>query len=305
MSASTEVVAGPRERLMVEHRGGKGAVAPKRRGSVLAWVGKHVVLIVLSVIFLIPLFWMATGAFKTQADLGAYPVVWFPGEITLGNFLVGFQTFPFVRYFMNTLIIAVPSMIGAALSSAFVAYGIAKIRWRYANVIFGVLLATMMIPFYVTMVPLFMLYKNIGWTGTVLPLVAPAFLGVPFYIFLMRQFLLQIPESLAEAARIDGASELGVFFRIVLPLCKPALGAVALFQFLASWSDLLGPLIYLTDSDSYTLSLGLTFFQGQTAESSMGPLMAMSTVIIIPVVILFFFAQKTFIEGVTMTGIKD
>jgi multiple sugar transport system permease protein len=150
-----------------------------------------------------------------------------------------------------------------------------------------------------------MLYKSIGWTGTTLPLIVPAFLGVPFFVFLMRQFVLQIPESLSEAARLDGAGEFHIFWRIVLPLCKPALGAVALFQFLNSWSDLLGPLIYLTDSDTYTLSLGLTFFQGQTAESSMGPLMAMSTVIIIPVVILFFFAQRTFIEGVTMTGIKE
>jgi multiple sugar transport system permease protein len=279
--------------------------AHRRRQDLLLLVGQHTVLIVLSVVFLVPLFWMASGALKTQEDLGAYPVVWFPDTLTFGNLLVGFQTFPFVRYLVNTLLIAIPSMIGAALSSAFIAYGVAKIRWRYGNIVFGVLLATMMIPFYVTMVPLFMLYKSIGWTGTTLPLIVPAFLGVPFFVFLMRQFVLQIPESLSEAARLDGAGEFHIFWRIVLPLCKPALGAVALFQFLNSWSDLLGPLIYLTDSDTYTLSLGLTFFQGQTAESSMGPLMAMSTVIIIPVVILFFFAQRTFIEGVTMTGIKE
>ena len=271
----------------------------------LLGIAQHTVLIVIGVLFLIPLFWMVTGAFKTQADLGAYPVVWFPDTITVGNFTVGFATFPFVRYFLNTLLVAVPSMIGAAFSSAFIAYGLAKIKWRYSNVIFGILLATMMIPFYITMVPLFMLYKAIGWTGTYLPLIVPAFLGVPFFVFLMRQFFLQIPESLSEAARIDGAGELRIFFQILLPLCKPALGAVALFQFLNSWSDLLGPLIYLTDSSTYTLSLGLTFFQGQTSETSMGPLMAMSTIIIIPIVVIFFFAQRTFIQGITMTGIKD
>jgi multiple sugar transport system permease protein len=273
--------------------------------QILLGIARHTVLIVVSVLFLIPLFWMVTGAFKTQADLGAYPVVWFPDTITVGNFTVGFATFPFVRYFLNTLLIAVPSMVGAALSSASIAYGLAKIRWRYANIIFGILLATMMIPFYITMVPLFMLYKTIGWTGTYLPLIVPAFLGVPFFVFLMRQFFLQIPESLSEAARIDGAGELRIFFQILLPLCKPALGAVALFQFLNSWSDLLGPLIYLTNSSTYTLSLGLTFFQGQTSETSMGPLMAMSTIIIIPIVVIFFFAQRTFIQGITMTGIKD
>jgi len=285
--------------------GRKETRRPITERQILLGIARHTVLIVVSVLFLIPLFWMVTGAFKTQADLGAYPVVWFPDTITVGNFTVGFATFPFVRYFLNTLLIAVPSMVGAALSSAFIAYGLAKIRWRYANIIFGILLATMMIPFYITMVPLFMLYKTIGWTGTYLPLIVPAFLGVPFFVFLMRQFFLQIPESLSEAARIDGAGELRIFFQILLPLCKPALGAVALFQFLNSWSDLLGPLIYLTNSSTYTLSLGLTFFQGQTSETSMGPLMAMSTIIIIPIVVIFFFAQRTFIQGITMTGIKD
>lgn len=268
-------------------------------------IAKHSVLIVLSAVFLMPLFWMVTGAFKTQADIGAFPVKWFPDTITTGNFSYGLATFPLLQYFWNTLVICVPSMIGAALSSAMVGYGVSKIRWPWRNGIFTILIATMMVPFYVTMVPLFVAYRDIGWTGTYLPLIVPTFFGIPFFIFLMRQFFLGIPEALSDAARIDGAGELRVFFQVILPLCKPALAAVMLFQFLASWSDLLGPLLYLTKSSQYTLSLGLTFFQGAQGDTAVGPLMAVSTIILIPIVVLFFFAQKTFIQGITMSGIKD
>ena len=289
-------------------RGPVRAQAPTRRRSwprIAESIAKHAVLIVLSVVFLMPLFWMVTGSFKTQADIGAFPVDWFPHTITTGNYTYGLQAFPIVRYFVNTLLICVPSMIGAALSSAMVGYGVCRIRWPWRNGIFTILIATMMVPFYVTMVPLFTLYRNIGWTGTYLPLIVPAFFGIPFFIFLMRQFFLGIPDALTDAARLDGAGELRIFFQVILPLCKPALAAVMLFQFLASWSDLLGPLLYLSKSSQYTLSLGLTFFQGSQGDTATGPLMAVSTIILIPIVVLFFFAQRTFIQGITMSGIKD
>lgn len=241
-------------------------------------IAKHAILIALSIVFLMPLLWMVTGAVKTRADIGAFPVVWFPETITTGNITYGLTAFPLLRYFLNTLLICVPSMIGAALSSAMVGYGVSRIRWRWGNGIFGVLIATMMVPFYVTMVPLFVLYRDIGWTGTFLPLIVPTFFGIPFFIFLMRQFFLGIPQSLTDAARIDGAGELRIFLTVILPLCKPALAAVMLFQFLASWSDLLGPLLYLTDSRQYTLSLGLTFFRGAQGDSDTGPLMAVGDV---------------------------
>lgn len=282
--------------------------APARRRiwpRVAAAMAKHAVLIVVSLMFLMPLFWMVSGSFKTASDIGQFPIVWFPDVITTGNYSYGLSAFPFVRYLVNTLLICIPSMVGAALSSAFVGYGLSRIDWPFRNVLFGTLIATMMIPFYVTMVPLFTAYRAIGWTDTYLPLIVPHFFGVPFFIFLMRQFFLGIPLTLSDAARVDGAGELRIFFRIILPLCKPALAAVALFQFLASWSDLLGPLLYLSDSTSYTLSLGLTFFQGADGDTALGPLMAVSTLILLPVIVLFFFAQRTFIQGITMSGIKE
>jgi multiple sugar transport system permease protein len=266
-------------------------------------IAAHAVLIVLSVVFFIPFFWMVSGALKTPADLNAFPAVWFPKTLTFENFIAGVQTFPFLRYLFNTLVICVFSMVGAALSSSFVAYGLSRIEWRFRTPLFVLILATMMIPFYVTMVPLFTMFRSMGWTNTYLPLIVPHFLGVPFFIFLLRQFFLTIPRELSESARLDGANELVIYWRIILPLARPALAAVALFQFLISWNDLLGPLIYLSDADTYTLSLGLTFFRMEYS-TQFGPLMAASTVVVIPVVIVFFFAQRTFIQGITLTGVK-
>jgi multiple sugar transport system permease protein len=223
--------------------------------------------------------------------------------LTLENYIAGLQVFPFGRYLFNTLIVCAFSMIGAVLSSSFVAYGLSRIEWRWRTPLFVILLSTLMVPFYVTMVPLFTMFRSMGWTNTYLPLIVPHFFGVPFFIFLLRQFFLSIPKEMSESARLDGANELVIYWRIILPLAKPALAAVALFQFLASWNDLLGPLIYLSDADSYTLSLGLTFFRGEYS-TQFGPLMAASTVVVIPVIVVFFFAQRTFIQGITLTGVK-
>jgi multiple sugar transport system permease protein len=263
----------------------------------------HVVLIVLSLIFLIPFFWMVTGSFKIDSQLNAFPVAWFPDPVTLEHYLYGLTMVPFGLYIVNTLVICLFSVIGAVFSCSFVAYGLAKIDWPLRTPLFVLILSTTMIPFYATMVPLFSVFRTLGWTDTYLPLIVPHFLGVPLYVFLLRQFFMTIPNELLEAARIDGANELRIFWSIVLPLSKPALAAVALFQFLNSWSDFLGPLIYLSDTTKYTVSLGLSFFQGQY-KTEFGPLMAASTVVVIPVVILFFFAQKTFIQGITLTGVK-
>ncbi|WP_020574278.1 carbohydrate ABC transporter permease [Actinopolymorpha alba] len=272
---------------------------PKLAEAIVA----HAALITLSVIFAIPFFWMVSGALKTGPDMNAFPVVWFPTTLTLENFIAGVQVFPFLRYLFNTLVICVFSMVGAALSSSFVAYGLSRIEWRWRTPLFVIILSTMMIPFYVTMVPLFTMFRAMGWVNTYLPLIVPHFFGVPFFIFLLRQFFLSIPKEMSESARLDGANELRIYWQIILPLAKPALAAVALFQFLASWNDLLGPLIYLSDADTYTLSLGLTFFRGEYA-TQFGPLMAASTVVVIPVIVVFFFAQRTFIQGITLTGVK-
>ena len=266
-------------------------------------ITQHTILIVLSVVFLIPLFWMVSGSVKTIGDMNAFPVVWFPKTLTLENYIYGLRVFPFARYFFNTAVICIASMIGAAFSSAMVAYGLARIQWRWRTPLFAVILGTMMIPFYVTMVPLFQIFRTLGWVNTWLPLIVPHFFGVPFFVFLLRQFFMSIPNEMSESARIDGASEWTIFIRIILPLAKPALAAVALFQFLASWNDLLGLLIYLSDARTYTVSQGLNFFRGEYS-TQFGPLMAASTLVVIPVIIVFFLAQRTFIQGITLTGVK-
>ncbi len=270
---------------------------------ILAGLAKHAVLIGLSLIFLIPLIWMATGAFKTAADLNASPIVWIPDQITFDNFTQAASLFPLARYFFNTLVISLLSVLGAVISSAMVGYGLARIDWPGRNVLFVTILATMMIPFYVTMFPAFEIFRTFGLTNTWVPLILPHWLGVPVYIFLLRQFLRSLPKELSESARIDGANEWQIFVRVILPLIKPALVAVGLFQFLASWNDFLGPLIYLTDPNLYTISLGLNFFKGEYA-TEFGPLMAVSTLAVLPVIILFFVAQRTFIQGITLTGVK-
>ncbi|HEX4204822.1 MAG TPA: carbohydrate ABC transporter permease [Ktedonobacteraceae bacterium] len=274
-----------------------------RKSSIGQRIATHAALIILSLVFILPLFWMFTGSIKTDTALNALPIVWWPQTIDLGNYVYGLQALPFALYIFNTLVICLFSMIGAALASSFVAYGIARIDWPLRTPLFVVILGTTMIPFYVTMIPLFTLFRSIGWVNTILPLIVPTFFGVPFYIFLLRQFFLTIPRDLSDAAKIDGANELTIFVRLILPLSKPALAAVALFQFLLSWSDFLGPLIYLNNQNKYTVSLGLSFFQGQYT-TQYGAMMAVSMVLVIPVVILFFFAQRTFIQGITLTGMK-
>lgn len=285
---------------------GSRVIEQRRRPLVprlLLGLAKHAVLIGLSIIFLIPLIWMVTGAFKTAADINASPIVWFPNQITFDNFTQAALLFPLGRYFLNTAIISVLSVIGAVFSSAMVGYGLARIEWPGRNVLFVVILATMMIPFYVTMFPAFEIFRTFNLTDTWVPLIIPHCLGVPVFIFLLRQFLRSLPRELSESARIDGANEWQIFIRVILPLIKPALVAVGLFQFMASWNDFLGPLIYLSDPKLYTISLGLSFFKGEYA-SEYGPMMAVSTLAVLPVIILFFFAQRTFIQGITLTGVK-
>ena len=203
----------------------------------------------------------------------------------------------------NTLFICFTTVIGTVLSSALVAYGFARVQFPFRDGLFLVVLATMMLPYQVTLIPLFALYSKLGWNGTFAPLIVPYFFGVPFYIFLLRQFFMGIPEDLSAAARIDGCSEIGIFTRIILPLSKPALATTALFMFLFQWGDFLNPLIYLQDDRQYTLAVALQQFQSQH-ESAWGPLMAMSTVITLPIIVLFFLTQRTFIQGITMSGLK-
>ena len=210
----------------------------------------------------------------------------------------------FFTFLRNTLVVCVLGVIGAVLSNAIIAYGFAKIRWRGRDSLFVLTLATMMVPFPVLMVPLYGVFKWLGWIGSLKPLWVPAFFGSAFNIFLMRQFFRTIPEELSEAARIDGCSEWGIFWRIILPLSKPVIAVVALFHFLWAWNDFLGPLLYLTRKHTFTLALALQNYQSQGGGVQWHYLMAATVVVIIPVVILFFLAQKTFIKGIATTGLK-
>jgi multiple sugar transport system permease protein len=188
-------------------------------------------------------------------------------------------------------------------SCSLVAYGLARVHWPGRDVLFLLTLGTMLLPFEVTLVPLFIVFRTLGWVGTFLPLIVPSFFGSAFYIFLLRQFMMTLPMELSDAARIDGAGEFRIFWAIAVPLIRPALAVVALLQFLFAWGDFLGPLIYLTDQSTYTISLGLQQYNTQYG-TEWGQLMAASTLLTIPVIILFFLTQRTFIQGITLTGLK-
>jgi multiple sugar transport system permease protein len=211
----------------------------------------------------------------------------------------------FPSYLANTLILCVLNVAGTVLSSALVAYGFSRLEWRGRDRLFGLLLATMMIPFPVVMVPLYGLFRWMGWVGTLQPLWVGSFFANAFNVFLLRQFFRTIPRDLSEAARIDGCGEFRIFWQIILPLCRPALVVVALFTFLGAWNDFLGPLIYLTDERDFTLALGLEAMKTSQSGATEWPyLMAASTLVILPVITLFFFAQRSFIEGIALTGTK-
>ncbi|RYZ07134.1 MAG: carbohydrate ABC transporter permease [Myxococcales bacterium] len=228
--------------------------------------------------------------------------------------LLGLSTFPwttkgdahrtitFLTYLTNTLLVAVLGVTGTVLSSALVAYGLSRVQWKGRETLFTITLSTMMVPFPVLMIPLYSVFRAMGWLGTLMPLWVPAFFGSAFNIFLLRQFFLTIPSELSEAARIDGCSELAIFWRVILPLARPALSVVALFHFLFVWNDFLGPLVFLTKPETFTMALGLQQYQSQNGGSEQHLLMAASSLLLLPIVVLFFFAQKTFIQGISTTG---
>jgi len=272
----------------------------------------HLCLIVVCTTAAVPFLWMLATSLKTGDNATAFPPQIFPHPIQWRNYLDLFQSekFDFLLWTRNTLIIVVLAVTGTTVSSAIVAYGFAKIRFKGRSALFAIMLATMMIPFPVTMVSLFSMFRWLGdhtgtpWLGTFKPLWVPAWFGSAFNIFLLRQFFLTIPDELSEAARIDGCSELGIFVRIILPLARPALTVVALFAFMGTWNDFLGPLIYLQRPEQFTLALGLQNLQSQHGGTPWHILMAASVLVILPVLILFFLAQKTFIEGIATTGLK-
>ncbi|OGX33477.1 MAG: hypothetical protein A3F87_02125 [Omnitrophica WOR_2 bacterium RIFCSPLOWO2_12_FULL_51_24] len=234
-----------------------------------------------------------------------------PREITervkfwFRNYLDVFVKIPFLNYAKNTLIVCILGVIGTTFTSALVAYGFARIRWPGRDFIFMLTLSSMMIPFSIVMVPLYGVFKAFGWIGTLQPLWFPYIFGAAFNIFLLKQFFITIPRDLTDAARVDGCNEFEIFWRMILPLSKPVLTVVALFHFLYAWNDFMGPLVFLTDKKTYTLSLGLQIFQSQHGGTEWHLLMAASAMVILPILVMFFFAQKTFIQGIALTGLKE
>ena len=271
----------------------------------------HVALAAFSIAFVVPFLWMLTTAVKPIGETMSNPPRWIPSEVQWHNYRdailygskeVGF--IPFLVYARNTVIVTILCVAGAVLSNSLVAYSFARLKWPGRDLFFGATLATMMVPFPVTMVPAFALFRTLGWVGTFKPLWVPAFLGSAFSIFLLRQFFRTIPMELSEAAKIDGASEFQIFTDVVVPLARPALAVVALFTFMGTWNDFLGPLIYLVDQGSFTLSLGLQAYQTQHGGTPWNLLMAASVMVILPIIVVFFFAQKLFIQGIATSGLK-
>jgi multiple sugar transport system permease protein len=284
----------------------------KRRRRNLDLLLTHVGLLCVCTGFAMPFLWMLSTSLKTLENSMSFPPQIVPNPIRPQNYwtVLTHPKLDFPLFTRNTLIIAALSVLGTMISSSLVAYGFAKIRFRGRGVLFAIMLSTMMIPFPVTMVSLFSLFRWIGdhtplqILGTFKPLWLGAWFGSAFNIFLLRQFFLTLPEELSEAARIDGCSELGIFLRIILPLSRPALAVVALFTFMFCWNDFLGPLVYLQRPSQYTLALGLQTFQSQHGGTEWHLLMAASVLVVAPVILLFFLAQKTFIQGIATTGMK-
>lgn len=264
---------------------------------------QYAMVIALAMVFVFPFLVMVSTAFKPESEIFSSPPTLFTLMPTLENFAVVFDRIPFWRYLGNTLLIAGLAVIGTTISSPMVAYSLAKVRWRGAKPLLMVVLATMMLPPQVTMIPIYLIWNRLDAVGTVLPLIVPAFLGTPFFIFLIRQFLLAVSDDIIEAGRIDGASEFRIYATIVLPIARPAIITAAVFQFVWAWTDFLNPLIYLNDQNNYTLSIGLYSFFGENTVA-WGPLMAASVMFTLPALIIFLVGQKFFIGGISAGAVK-
>jgi len=273
-------------------------------GAMRLWTC-YLLLIVGSLLFLTPMLWCVSTSLKSDEQIFTDSMIWIPHPIQWSNYTDAIKTIPFLTYLKNSVLITVLTIVGVVFSSSLVAYGFGCLQWPGRDVLFVILLATMMLPPQVTMIPIFILFCHLGWIDTFKPLIVPSFLAAnAFFVFLLRQFFKTLPADLFDAARIDGCSPMGIYWRIVLPLSRPALITVVIFTLNLTWNDFLGPLIYLTSENKKTLALGLQSFTSQYG-SEWSYLMAISTIMVVPILVIFFFGQRYFVSGITLTGLKD
>ena len=292
------------------------AIPKRRRRSPLqilrGSVGPRIVLILAALLFIVPFYWMFVTALKSNQELTHFPPTVIPGNWVWQNFIDAVNYIPFGLYALNSVIITVGVTIGAVISNTLVAYGFSRIQWPGRNLMFYMCIATLFLPYPVILVALFDIFGKLpsfglqgahSWVDTFLPLIVPAFFGNPFYIFLMRQFMLGIPHELSDAAKVDGASEIQTFRKVILPLAKPAVVVVAIFSAVGAWNEFLLPLLYLQDSSKYPLAVGLAFYTSEH-DVAYNLLMAASTLVVLPIILCFIFAQRFFVEGITVGGVK-
>jgi ABC-type glycerol-3-phosphate transport system permease component len=266
----------------------------------------HAVLLAGGLVMIFPLYWMVATSLKFPDQINRFPPVWIPSPVNWSSYPEALASRPFGLWFSNTFLIAALVIVGELLSSSFVAYGFARLRFPGRDVLFMLLISTLMVPLIVRLIPLFILFKQLGWVNTFLPLIVPSFFGTPLFVFLMRQFFLTIPLELSDAARVDGANELQIWWRIILPLSGPVMAVVAIFAFQNTWNDFLIPLIFLNDNAKKTAALGLATMMAQVGLDFQrwDWMMAVATTMVAPMVALFVLTQRYFVQGVALTGLK-
>jgi multiple sugar transport system permease protein len=267
----------------------------------------YLVLVFLAMVFITPLLWLVSSSLHSLNGVFEVPFRWIPEKLHWNNYQEAMTLLPFGRFLLNTIFITISIIIGTVFSSALVAYGFSRLRFRGRNKLFGLCVATMLLPGQVTIIPLYVLFAKLGWVDTFLPLIVPAFFGSPFYIFLLRQFFLTIPYEYDEAALLDGASRFRIFWNIILPLARPAIATIVVFSFIGTWNDFFNPLIYINSFEKATLTLGLNLLKTQIIGSGVTQwhlIMAASVLVLIPNIVVFFLAQRHFIKGINVGGLR-
>ena len=271
-------------------------VRKKKLGAAAERLAIYGLLMALAGLFLLPFYWMIATALKPRQLVYTFPPDWLAGDLTIANFRDGWTALPFDRFFVNTIFVTIMIVIGTVVSSSLVGFGLARYRSRLGDLLFGVVLITMMVPPAATLIPRFVIFSELGWTNSYLPIILPYWFGVPFFIFLFRQFFLAIPQEYFDAAELDGASPLDLYWRVAAPLSKPAFVAAALFSTLIAWNDFLDPLVYLSTLDKFTIQLGLSSFRGQFV-SDLHLMMPMALVAMLPVLLLVALGQRWIARG--------